>query len=1008
MKTINKKQLLLTTLLSGATFGAAAAPSFAQEDQIVVTGTRVQRADLESPSPVTSIDAEALSLTNSINAEQFLNSLPQVIPAFDGTSNNPGNGTATVNLRGLGSSRTLVLVDGNRYVSAFGTGIVDLNSIPSSLVKRVDVVTGGASAVYGSDALAGVVNFVLEDEFEGVEVEGSYQSSEKGDAGVKNMAITMGGNFDNGRGNATVHLGYSQRDAVFQGDRDFSSVAFNDTGTGFSPGGSGSVLGTQFRGGFNYEDLGFHTGPTGFNVAAFDAGVQGNGGFVRSDTCATGSSMQDPDRSTIFVTDVNETPALSGDEFCGGTTTFNADGTTTPFTNDTLYNYAPVNYLQLPQERYTMAAFAKYDVTDTVTAKIRGIFTSNNVPSTLAPSPVGAEFAIKTDNPFFSGAERAALVQSAANSLITANRRLAEANILNGDGDATNDVDAAGLAALNAAIAGIDTDADGVADTLNFVGFRRMAEVGPRNSAQEIDSYQLSGGLSGQWSDDWDWDLHAHISRANAVQVQTGNVSVSAYTTAVNNGTCNIFGAGVFSDECVDLVAKTGTIQSTSEQRNIVFTTDGPVNAIQSPAAENPLQLVLGAEYRQENYDFRPDSVLGPDVAGFNQALPVSGVYDSYELFTEVYFPLIEDATYADELSVNGAFRYSDYSSVGGVSSYAMGAEWAPVSDFRFRGQYQRAVRAPNVNDLFSPQSNGFPSATDPCSTGTGSAAICQAEGVSAGAFGGGFQINDQIEGLFGGNPDLSEETSDTYTIGFVAAPSAIPGLTLSADYYDITIEGVIGTVPLGTLLENCYNGVVPEFCDAVTRRSDGSIDIVSLTSVNAALLTSEGIDVEANYKFDADSVGLGFIGGEFGLNMVGGYKISSKYQALAVTDVVECAGFYDQQDCGNPTPEWKHTATLRHSKGSVLNSLRWRYIGGTDEVGKPARFVNSISAKNYFDWTTQWDISDHFQLSGGIVNIFDTDPPILGGCCSEQGNTYPSVYNPFGRQFFVSGKMTF
>lgn len=947
MKT-NKTQLLLTTLLSGATFATAAAPSFAQtDDEIVVTGTRVQRADLQAPSPVTAIDAQELTLSNTINTEQFINSLPQLVPAFDGTSNNPGTGTATANLRGLGSQRTLVLVDGHRYVSAFGNGVVDLNSIPSSLVKRVDIVTGGASAVYGSDAMAGVVNFILDDEFEGIEVEASYQASEKGDAAIKNISATLGGNFDNGRGNATLFLGYTQRDAVFQGDRDFSRVANQDlgAGNGFGPFGSSGVPGTRLFATFDFTNAGYTTDGT---------------------TCTppAGGSAE----------------GLSGT--CTGGATFASDGTIIPWINSgqntTRYNYAPVNYLQLPQERYTMAAFGTYDITDNVTAKLRGIFTSNNVPQELAPTPFFSSVTINTTtNPFLSPSARATI--EAQNG---------------GPGLATY-----------------------------FIG-RRMLEAGPRNSNQELDSYQLSGSLEGSWSEDWDWDLHAHINRVNGVQVQTGNISISAMQAAVLSGTCNIFGEGNFSDACVNQVRRTGTIQNTTEQRNVVFTTDGPVNAFQSPMAENPLQLVLGAEYRQETYDLRPDSVLGPDVSGFNQSLPIAGDYDSYELFGEVYLPLVEGASMAEELSVNGAFRYSDYSTVGGVSSYAVGVEWAPVSDFRLRGQLQRAVRAPNVVELFAPQTNGFPGATDPCSAQGAAApaaslAACTsiAPTIPAAIYGTAFQPNSQIPSLFGGNPNLAEETGDTITLGFVAQPSAIPGLTLTVDYYDIEITEVIATVPAQQVLDNCYNGVVPGFCNFITRAPAGNITQISLNNQNLALLTSKGIDGELSYNFDAEDIGLSVLGGEFALNIIGGYKIEDGNQSSPIAAFFDCAGYFGATgtaSCGEPSPQWKHTATLRHSKGALLNSLRWRHLSGTTEDDQIAggansgRFVTEIAAKNYFDFTSQWDISDHFQISAGVINMFDTDPPVLGDCCSEQANTYPATYNPFGRQFFLSGKARF
>jgi len=916
---LNKKNLLLTTLLSGVTFGATAAPSFAQtsDDEIVVTGTRIERQNLEAPSPVTTIGSEALSVSNTINTEQFINSLPQVVPAFDGTSNNPGTGTATVSLRGLGSNRTLVLVDGFRFVSANGDGVVDLNSIPSALVKRVDIVTGGASAVYGSDAMAGVVNFVLDDEFEGIEVDGSYEMSDRGDAGIKNVGVTLGGNFDNGRGNATVYAGYSQRDAVFQGSRDFSAVANDDNGTGFDPFGSSGVPGTRLFANFDFAD-----------------GTRGGATF-------------DPEGNIIPW--INSGP------------------------NTTRYNYAPVNYLQLPQDRYSLAAFGTYDITDTVTAKVKGMFTSNTVPQELAPTPFFSSVTIDTNtNPFLNDAARTALA-----------------------GEAGDD----GLLPV-------------------FIG-RRMVEIGPRTNDQELQSMQLSADLSGQWSEDWDWDVHAHLARTSGAIIQTGNVSISAMQDAVLSGDCNIFGAGNFSQECVERVARTGAAQQISEQRSLVATTDGPVHSVVSPMAENPLSLVGGVEYRQEDFDFRPDSVLGPDVSGFNQSLPVKGDFNTYEVFGEAYLPLIEGMTGAEELSLNGAFRYSEYSTVGGVSSYAAGLEWAPISDIRFRGQLQRSVRAPNVQELFAPQTNGFPGATDPCAQpGAASiAALCQSTGVPAASVGNSaIQPNSQTEGLFGGNPNLAEETSDTITLGFVAQPSAVPGLTLTVDYYNIDVDDAIGTAGIQTVLDNCYNGVVPEFCGLINRLGNGQIDNVELTNQNVAFLGSEGIDFEIDYQFDADQIGLGALGGEFGFNIISGLKLGDEFQALAITELDDCVGFMGGRAgvCGEPSPEWKHNASLRHVKGPLLTTLRWRYLSNV-KVDDPLRdldptelFANETGAKNYFDLSTQWDISDHFQLSGGIINAFDVDPPVLGDCCSEQANTYPATYNPFGRKFFVGGKMRF
>ena len=951
MKKFSKSQLLLTTLLSGAVIGSAAIPAFAADDEVVVTGTRVNRGDLEAPSPVTSVTAEELSIVNTVNAEEFINTLPQAIPGFDSTSNNPGNGTATVNLRGLGSNRTLVLVDGQRYVSANGDGVVDLNSIPAALVKRVDVVTGGASAVYGSDAMAGVVNFILEDSFEGAELAATYQITEKGDGAKKNISLTMGGNFDNGRGNATVFAAYSQRDDVFQGDRDYSAVANDDNGTSFDPFGSSGVPGTRFFDGYDFTNAGYTTNGT---------------------TCTApgGGSAEGLDGT------------------CSGGATFDASGNITPWinggANTTRYNYAPVNYLQLPQERYTLAAFGRYDITDTVELKLKSIFTSNTVPQELAPTPFFSTVTLNLDtNPFLNADARATMIATAV-----------------ADGQPTNAYQA-------------------------FIG-RRMLEVGPRTADQELQSMQISGDLSGEFGFGWDWDVHAHLSRTSGSFIQTGNVSISAMQNAVFTGACNIFGQGAFSDDCVNTVARTGAIQSVSEQRNIVATTGGAIEAFKSPMTDTPMQVVLGAEYKEDSFDFRPDSVLGPDVAGFNQSLPVAGTTDSYEAFGEVFWPLIEGQEFIDELSVNGAFRYTDHSNAGGFSSYAAGAEWAPTDQIRFRGQYQRAVRAPNVVELFSPQTNGFPGATDPCAfpTSTTQASICTAggsHGIGSGTFADPtLQPNNQTEGLFGGNPNLSTETSDTFTVGFVAQPSFAEGLTITVDWYDIDVDNAISTIPVQNVLDGCYNGTTPGFCALINRQSFGPIDFVELNNQNVAFLGASGIDFQVDYSFDAAQIGMGDFGGEFDFQLIGGYALSNEFQALPTSAIDDCVGFHGGQAgfCGEPLPELKTTTRLTYANGPYSLTTRWRYLSNTlnDEFHVNAggasnfapKFATETGAQHYFDLTGTWDISDVVQLSGGVLNLTNNNPPELGDCCSEQANTYPATYRTLGRQFYVGGKLRF
>ena len=1018
------RRLLATTILAGGAF-ATAAPAMAQDDdEIVITGTRIKRTDLEAPSPVTSIGSEALQLTNTVNTEQFINSLPQAVPGFDSTSNNPGNGTASVNLRGLGSKRTLVLVDGHRYVTADQGGVVDLNSIPSAMVERVDIVTGGASAVYGSDAMAGVVNFILRDDFEGLEISSSYELTEQSDGGIFDINAVAGGTFADDRGNAVLSVGYTKRDDVFQGDRDFSKVANDDNGTGFDPFGSSGVPGSRFFQTHNFTGLGLGLP----NVGTLDP-LTGN--FSGGSCAAEGLSLRDPDGSLTFE-DIDldgdftgaDTAAIgaSGDEFCGGNALFDAAGDPIPWINSgantTRYNYAPVNYLQLPQERFNAAAFVNYEIAENLDFKMRAIYTSNEVPQELAPTPFFSTVTVSTSNPNLTANALTAISGAIAYNEAVADQGIVDATEVNAralvlEAATPGTYTAAELMAFSDAIGTATTARAGISatDLPVFIG-RRMLEVGPRNNTQDLNAVQLAAGLEGSWLGGLDWDVYGHFNRTSGSQIQTGNVSISAFQAAVIDGTCDIFGPNHLSDACVSQVAKTGVIVNVSEQTNLIATTRGSLFDWQLPSAENPAAFSLGLEYREEFAEFKPDSVLGPDVAGFNQALPIKGRYSASEVFGEVYVPVIEGAQLAEELTLNGAFRYSDYSTVGAVESYAYGVEWAPFDGLRFRAQQQRAVRAPNIGELFSPATNGFPGAIDPCGdtagATTGTSALCLANGVPTGGFGTALQANSQIEGLFGGNPNLSEETSDTLTVGFVAQPSFAPGLVVTVDYWDISVEEAIGTIPIQTVLDGCYIDGVASFCSLVNRRANGSIDFVELNNQNVSFLGGEGVDLQVDYTMD---VGEGTLRG----NLIGGYKIADEFQALPTDPVDDCVGFFGGNDgtCGEPSPEWKHVARLDYIQGPFLVSGRWRYIGETkvDDFQTnptPGLFVDTIDAYNYFDVTAQYDISDNVQISGGVVNVADEDPPELGDCCSEQGNTWPATYETLGRTFFVGGKLTF
>ncbi len=958
-----RSRLLRSTILSGVA-SAAAMPAFAQDgdadDTIVVSGTRIQREDLNAPSPVTTVTSEQLILTNTVNSEQFLNTLPQVVPSFDRTSNNPGDGSARVSLRGLGTARTLVLVDGARYVGLGANFVVDLNNIPSALVERIDVVTGGASAVYGSDAVAGVVNFILKKDFEGIQLDVSHELSAAGwDANTTNIALTAGGNFADGRGNAVVFASYTNRKELFQADRAFASDTFFDFGAGattFGRGGSSNVPETRFRGATNDN---FNIAPETIDPLCGAANVNSCLGFFNAGGAGAAGDIR-------------------GLRFTG--------------TQTDLYNYAPANYLQLPQERYNITAMSTYEINDHIEAYMRGVFSHTVVDSQLAPTPTGAiPVVINIDNPAIPAA----------------------------------------LLALITSDAGSYTGGP----TANIRFHKRFEELGTRNSLRTTNGFQILVGARGDLNDQWSYDTFLNFSRSTVSQIQTGNISTAAVQaavlcdtgpTAVASGCTapylDIFGgAGGFSPASTAFVGRTGAQFDEIEQTQWVGTLSGDLDGLRSPFAESGVALVVGAEYRELFANSIPDSVLGPDVRGFNASLPVGGRYDVYEGFGEIQIPVITDKPFFDSFVINGAYRYSDYSvaNVGGTHTFAVGGDWSPIEEIRFRAQFQRAVRAPNIAELFSAFTNNFPGAQDPCSTGFGSfspatlTTTCTATGVPAANVGAAFQSNGQIQILAGGNPNLFQETGDTLTIGMVWQPSAIEGLTLQVDYYDVSIKNAITAIPLQTVLNECHlNNLAGQCAILAAARNPATGELGGspatsplLGAINAGAIDTSGIDVNASYSMDA-------FGGTLGFQYYGTYLLTSTFQSSATAPVVDCAGFYGPQICVGgiePQPEYKHTAQITYLQGPLTASLRWRALSGVDStITGLSDLSDDIGFFNYIDVTTQYAVNEHLDLTVGVKNITGKDVPIIGSTVSEQGNTYPATYTPFGRQLFFGASLRF
>lgn len=927
--------------------GALTTPAFAQDDaveEVIVTGSRIPRADLVANSPVAVVGAEEFTLTGQVTAERVLNTIPQIIPSFTNTSNNPGSGTATLNLRGLGTQRTLVMVNGRRFINGNQAGSVDVNLIPGALIERVDVVTGGASAVYGSDAMAGVVNFIMKDDFEGAQMQSNFDISHKGDGEQWGVSGLFGSNFADGRGNVTAFMEYFQRSSLLAGSRDFSSVQCDD---GFS------VPGTEGQ---------FACGP----------GVPSDApGAVLG--LAQGGSTRIPGTRIAGAFD------LDGDgENDASSIMFNPDGTIREWVSpNDRFNFAPTNFLQLPLERWSIWSSAHYDLTDNIRWYAEGNFANSQIARELAPTPFAESgFLITTDgNPF--------LPQESID-ILNANRG-------NGDGTAT----------------------------VNISG-RRFLEAGPRQDISDNNAFRIVTGLTGDALGGMTYDVSYLFARNSQDSFQAGNIVISRMqqallvtTDANGNPVCtdqsngcvaaNIFGEGNVSPEAADFVSS-DIIQLTDIETQVASASlAGDIADL--PAG--PLGVAVGAEWRSEASSFRPDFLGGSgDIDGFNAGEATIGGFEVYEIFTEALVPIVSEVEWADYIGLELGLRWSNYNNaVGTVWTYKAGGEWAINQDIRVRGLFQRAVRAPSVSELFLGNSNGFPGVNDPCNASdpdrdANLEAFCVSQGVPAGVIDTFEQGNPQVEATFGGNPDLLEETSNTWTVGTVIQPSTVPNLTLIVDFFNIEIEDAIATRAGGAqgVLDLCFLERQNEFCQFITRDVDGQIIDMDLRNANVAAFRVQGIDFQAQYQQDLQETFD--LPGVIDWNLFGTYNTKNETTPSPLSGTTECAGFFDGQ-CGqvSPVPEWRITGRGTWRNGPYSVSLRGRYWSELKDINGGSPPV--ADGELFLDIAGTYEFSDSLRLSGGVDNILNNRPTAIGDA-DANANTLDNLYDVIGPRLFV------
>ncbi|MFP6809230.1 MAG: TonB-dependent receptor [Pseudomonadales bacterium] len=934
---------------SGAFMNVAyAADDESMMEEVVVTGSRIKRQDFDSNAPVATIGSDQFDLTGTINTESLLNTMPQIVPGLDRTSNNPGNGTATVDLRGLGSNRTLVLINGTRANPTSQGGSVDINNIPTALIDRVEVLTGGASAIYGSDAVAGVINFILKDDFEGVQFNISTEQTSENDAGLTSADLTLGVNSGDGRGNVVFNVSWTDRESLFQGDRKFAFFAQ-----------------------FDDEDA-------DGNPILIDGGSSG----IPS--------------SSIFA------GALCGysADNCG--VTFDQNGAIRPFetgSDNDFYNYAPVNYIQLPQERYQATTLGRYEIAESAEVYGRVMYTSSRVPQELAPTPIFQPITISLDgNPFLSGDSLQVLHDAYGN--------------------------------------GVDTDGNGIDDTadINLIR-RRLLEVGPRIVDSRFISWQIQAGVRGDIGDSsWSYDAYVQSGSVEGSETQHGNVNRDRFNQALlldlaadpTGGTCmdasangstvgcspiNIFGQGNISEQGAAFLrtAVSAAFEYDQELYSITFTGD----VFELPAGT--VGVAVGYEHIQNSADFRPSQDLAAGtIAGFNSQPPSSGSYTVSSYYAEAFIPLLKDVPFAQELELELAYRKSDYSTVGNVSSYKIAGSWSPIDSVRFRAGFNTAVRAPSIGELFSPASEGFPGSADPCAAegnpDAATAAICTATGVAS-ADVGSVALNlaaGQVRAVGGGNPNLQEEEAETLTYGVVITPSFLEGLTLSIDRFDIEIEEYIATFGGGAnnILSICYDPTDPNggagsaFCNVVNRRADGTIEFIETSAQNVAVQTLKGWDLLATYDME-------LFGGDFQVSYVGTFTDEDDFVPFTGGTTISCDGEYGN-DCGEPRPDYKHRMTFNWSRDNITAQLLWRHIGEVkDDNADVVFFKDKIGGEDYFDIVASYRFTENYSVLVGIDNVADTSPPILGDN-QQQANTWPATYDVFGRTYYVKATARF
>jgi len=960
----------------GASAMAQTAPQAQQIERVEVTGSRILSVNAASPAPIQVMTSADIAASGATNLQELLLKSPVFgTPGISRTNSNfstSAGGVATVDLRNLGADRTLLLVNGRRYVAGIsGSATVDLNTIPTDFIERVEVMTGGASAAYGSDAVAGVVNLVLKKGFSGLMLDAQVGQSQKNDDKVKKFSATTGVSSADGRDNIMAHFSISQQGAVYSANRDRSAV---DQLSQFALTGEASDIATVNRPAF--------------------------------------SSFTPQGR--FFYTGADGKPANY---------TYDPSGKEVPYTGDLGFNRNALRQTAIPTDRLLLAVNGEKALNESHSLFFEGTYAATSTKTQIEPFAVDSTGG---SNPIYSGGFYVP-AEFMVNGKMTRNPLVPD-YIYN---------------------RATDRDKDGAKD-YNFT--RRLSEIDNRGARAERDTFRFLTGLKGDLSKVWTYEAYAAHGFTKEAQHSTGQVNAANFRNALEaipdaNGKAicrdplaraqgcvpiNVFGKGSISPEAAKYVRADGTLMTKVEQTFAGATVSGEPFSL--PAGL--VGVAFGAEYRKEKSRDEADALTQ---AGLNlgNARPITeGEFNVKEVFGEVRAPLLKDLPFVKALDANAAVRFGKYSTVGNVTSWNAGLDWALNSMVRVRGTSAVSTRAPNVGELFQGGNQTFPTGiSDPCKGVTASSVgakddLCRKDpGVMENiAANGKFTVSQpdsqSISGYDFGSTSLKAEKGKSNTLGVIFSPKGIDYLknfSFTVDYFDIKIEDAISTPGRQLTLNQCYAGVA-SYCKDVKRRSTalgalsaGSIALINQANINAGSRATSGVDLTVNHA-------LKVADGQLSSRLAYTYLIKS---SLTAKDGE--APDYSQGEVGSSRNRW--VLNLGYDRGAFGVQASVTYIGhaylddqafsdttdDNDKVIRTARenqkMFGEIKAKVYTDLQMSYKIGKGFQLYGGINNLFDTTPPaIISGLPGNTtgAETDAGTYDAIGRRYYAGVRYNF